>query len=84
MAQRDGRLIEAGPDLAGLSDIADVVKVSRQNMRKLAVPHFRSFPTPVHEGSSALWHLSEVLDWMARRGSDYEIAAGTAEMAAAA
>lgn len=48
MAQRDGRLIEAGPDLAGLSDIADVVKVSRQNMRKLAVLHFRSVPTPVH------------------------------------
>ncbi len=78
------RLIEAGPDLVGLTDIADVVGVSRQNMRKLAQNNFVTFPTPVHEGSSALWHLADVLQWMAARGSAYPIAAGTAEVAAAA
>lgn len=78
------RLIEAGPDLVGLTDIADLVKVSRQNMRKLALTHFRTFPTPVHEGSSALWHLADVLDWMVQRGSDYQLDAGTGEVAAAA
>ena len=78
------KLIEAGPDLVGLTDIAEIAGVSRQNMRKLAQHHFRTFPTPVHEGSSALWHLSEVLDWMAQRGNDYNIAPGTVEVAGVA
>jgi hypothetical protein len=74
------KLIEAGPDLVGLTDIADVVGVTRQNMRKLAVNNFATFPAPVHEGSSALWHLADVLGWMLPRGS-YNLAPGTLEVA---
>ncbi|XLZ69840.1 DNA-binding protein [Massilia sp. SR12] len=77
------KLIEAGPDLVGLTDIADVVGVSRQNMRKLAVTNFATFPTPVHEGSSAFWHLADVLHWMLPRGG-YIVAPGTIEVASAA
>ncbi|QEZ47808.1 DNA-binding protein [Cupriavidus oxalaticus] len=64
-------LIEAAPDLVGLTDIADAIGMSRQNMRKLMIGHPESFPPPVHEGASSLWHLCEVLSWM--NGNGYEI-----------
>ncbi len=58
------QLIEAAPDLVGLTDVADIVGVSRQNMRKLMIGNPGSFPLPVHEGSSAIWHLADVLSWL--------------------
>ena len=61
------RLIEAAPDLVGLTDIAELVGVSRQNMRKLMLTHSNSFPPPVHEGSAAIWHLIDVLMWLQTR-----------------
>jgi predicted DNA-binding transcriptional regulator AlpA len=64
----DAELIEVSPDLAGLTDIAEFVGVTRQNMRKLMVNHARTFPAPIHEGSAALWHLASVLEWLRTRG----------------
>lgn len=61
------RLIEAAPDLVGVSDIADFFDCSRQNMRKLMQTHVDTFPLPLHEGRSSLWHLVDVLDWFAQR-----------------
>ena len=58
------RLIEVAPDLVGLSDVADLVGVSRQNLRKLWLAHATDFPIPIHEGSSTLWHLAAVLRWL--------------------
>ena len=66
------RLIEAGPDFVGLTDVADMLGVSRQNMRKLMLTHSLTFPAPVHEGSAAIWHLEPVLLWLRRKGG-YEI-----------
>lgn len=57
-------LIEAGPDFVGLSEIAEIAGVSRQAMRKLMLAHPADFPPPVHEGTLAIWHLAEVLDWL--------------------
>lgn len=62
-------LIEAGPDFVGLTDIAELIGVTRQNMRKLMLSHVDSFPAPVHEGSAALWHLAPVLQWLQNRKS---------------
>ena len=62
------RLIEASPDLVGLTDVADIEGVSRQAMRKLMVTNQGTFPMPVHEGSASIWHLAEVLDWLRARG----------------
>jgi predicted DNA-binding transcriptional regulator AlpA len=62
------RLIEASPDLVGLTDVADLVGISRQGMRKLMLAHRATFPMPVHEGSASIWHLAEVLDWLKARG----------------
>lgn len=62
------RLIQVSPDLVGLTDVADVVGVSRQNMRKLMLAHPGSFPVPVHEGTTSLWHLADVLVWLRTKG----------------
>lgn len=61
----EARLIEATPDLVGLTDIANLLGFSRQYMRKLAVKKGAGFPPPVHEGKPAIWHLSTVLSWFA-------------------
>ncbi len=66
------RLVEAGPDFVGLTDVAEVAGVSRQNMRKLMLSHAADFPSPVHEGSASVWHLSDVLAWLTARGG-YDI-----------
>ncbi|MFT4927274.1 MAG: hypothetical protein ACI8WB_003380 [Phenylobacterium sp.] len=59
----DAKLVEAAPDLVGLSDIAELLGFSRQNMRKLMLTHQLTFPAPMHEGKSAIWHLAKVLVW---------------------
>ncbi|MBD2858907.1 DNA-binding protein [Spongiibacter sp. KMU-158] len=58
------RLIEATPDLVGLSDLADLAQCSRQNMRKIMLNSGQNFPAPLHEGKVSLWHLSNVLIWL--------------------
>jgi len=65
-------LIEAAPDLVGLSDIADILGYSRQNIRKLMMNNRASFPTPIHEGKTILWHLSSILNWI-KESNRYEI-----------
>lgn len=57
-------LVEASPDFVGLTDVADIVGFSRQNMRKLMLTHGATFPAAVHDGKSALWHLANVLTWL--------------------
>lgn len=61
------RLIEALPDLVGLSDVADVAGCTRQNLRKLSMSD-ATFPTAVHEGNPELFHLVEILHWVHKSG----------------
>lgn len=56
-------LVEATPDLVGLTELADILGVSRQYMRKLAYGCIRTFPAPIHEGKPSIWHLAHVLRW---------------------
>lgn len=63
----DAKLLEVTPDFVGLTDVAELVGVTRQNMRKLMLAHKDSFPVAVHEGSAALWHLFPVLSWLKDR-----------------
>ena len=74
------RLIEVAPDLVGLTDVADIIGVSRQNMRKLMLAHPGSFPAPVHEGSASIWHLADVLTWLQAKGS-YSLGKGVLDVA---
>jgi predicted DNA-binding transcriptional regulator AlpA len=60
-------LVEAAPDLVGVSDLAGILGFSRQNMRKLIQTHLASFPLPLHEGASSIWHLADVLAWFSEK-----------------
>ena len=64
------RLIEAAPDLIGLSEIAALLGCSRQNARKIVTGRRGGFPPPAHTGGHAsLWHLVDVLDWAEGEGA---------------
>ena len=73
-------LIEAAPDLVGLSDVAEAIGVSRQNMRKLMLTWPGCFPAPIHEGSTSLWHLADVLGWLQEKGN-YRLAQSMLDVA---
>ena len=79
----DAKLVEVSPDLVGLTDVAELVGVTRQNMRKLMLSHAADFPVPVHDGSSALWHLAHVLQWLSERDA-YDIEQSALDVAHAA
>jgi len=57
-------LIEAKPDLVNLSDMAEILGYTRQNMQKHAANAAPSFPAPVHVGAPDVWHLYDVLLWL--------------------
>ena len=76
------RLVEATPDLVGLTDIAEILGCSRQNIRKLVTGNKSIFPSPVHEGSSSIWHLAKVLPWFIAKGS-YKIEENLIEISGA-
>lgn len=73
------KLVEVGPDFVGLTDVADLVGVSRQAMRKLMVTHAETFPAPVHMGSTSVWHLALVLEFML--GRQYNLAQSMIDVA---
>lgn len=60
----EATLMEAGPDLVGVTDVAALFGFSRQYLLKLIGQHRDSFPLPLHEGKASLWHLSDVLTWL--------------------
>jgi hypothetical protein len=62
----DAELIEAAPDLVGLTDVADILGFSRQNMRKMMLKN-PDFPSPYHDGNPSIWHLAKILRWMDRK-----------------
>ncbi len=74
------RLIEAAPDFVGYTDVAELVGRTRQNMRKLLLSSCKPGPMPVHEGISAVWHLSPVLRWL-RDERAYSIEQGLIDLA---
>lgn len=63
----NAELVEVNPDFVGLTDIADLLGFTRQNMRKLMINAGSAFPSPVHEGKPAIWHLAKVLLWLKER-----------------
>jgi predicted DNA-binding transcriptional regulator AlpA len=60
-------LVQAGPDLVGLTQMAEVCGFSRQNMRRCATGQSgapEAFPPPVIVGDPSLWHLAEIIAWL--------------------
>ncbi len=56
------KLVEAKPDFAGVSDIAEIIGCSRQNILKIFTN--AEAPLPVHSGGQSYWHLSDALTWL--------------------
>jgi len=79
----EARLIEAGPDYVGLTEMAELLGISRQAMRKIMAKNIERFPMPVHEGNPSIWHLKDVLGWM-RREQGREIDASIEEVSVVA
>ena len=57
-------LIEASPDLLGISDAAIRLDVSRQYMRKLMTNKSSITPEPVHQGSTVIYHFDEIIKYI--------------------
>ncbi len=66
------KLVEATPDIVGLTDVADLLGCTRQNMRKLMINSGSAFPQPFHEGKPAIWHLANILLWL-KENRNYQI-----------
>jgi hypothetical protein len=77
------RLLEVAPDYVGLTDAAALVRVTRQNLRQRMVVHSHRFPPPVHQGSTALWHLDDLIPWLRAEGG-YHVDPSVAAVAAVA
>lgn len=63
-AAPEASLIEASPDLVGLTDVATLLRVSRQNVRRLILTGCAPAPVPLHEGRPTIWRLARVLQWL--------------------
>jgi hypothetical protein len=57
-------LIEAAPDLVGLTDAAKILGYTQLQMRNLSIESKSRFPIPVYEGTHSIWHLAEILIWL--------------------
>ncbi len=79
----EARLIEAGPDYVGLTEIAELLGISRQAMRKIMSKNIEAFPLPVREGNPSIWHLKDVLEWM-RKHQGRAVDQATEEISAVA
>ena len=60
-------LVEVKPDYVGLTDAAHWLGMSRQNMRKIMIHHADQFPSAVHHGSTPIWHLFHITQFMKMR-----------------
>jgi len=76
----DAVLVEAMPDFVGITEVADLVGKTRQNIRKLLLGCAGNGPLPVHEGSSSVWHLAPVLEWL-RDEKRYPVDEGLLDLA---
>ncbi len=57
-------LINVAPDFVGVTDIANLLGCSRQNVRKLILKDNLNSPPAVYEGAQSIWHLADVLTWL--------------------
>jgi hypothetical protein len=79
-------LVQAGPDLVGLTEMAVIFGFSRQNMRKYATGQSGApgpFPAPAILGDPSLWHLAAIVAWL-RSNTNIQPATDVFEVAKAA
>lgn len=79
----EAQLAEVTPDLVGVTDVAELVGRTRQNIRQLMVACNSNAPAPLHEGKYALWHLAPVLEWL-RTEKQYSVSSDLLELSGVA
>jgi hypothetical protein len=57
-------IVEASPDFVGVTDVANLLGCSRQNIQKLLSKSISDRPPAVYGGAQSVWHLLELLTWM--------------------
>lgn len=60
----EGVLVEAAPDLVGITDIANLLGCTRQNIQKLIAKDNSTCPPAIYGGAQSIWHLAEFLNWL--------------------
>ena len=59
----DVQLVEVKPDMVGVSEVADIVGCTRQNVR-LHIVGKKSAPAPLHSGGADIWHLVDLAPFL--------------------
>lgn len=62
-AIKDVVLIEASPDYVGVTDVADILNISRQAVYKIINENKSKFPSPLHTNKTSIWYLSEITNF---------------------
>ncbi|BAZ43303.1 prophage CP4-57 regulatory [Chondrocystis sp. NIES-4102] len=57
-------IIEASPDLVGVTDLANLLGCTRQNIQKLISKDNSQCPPAVYAGAQSIWHLADILTWL--------------------
>ena len=60
----NSELCDVSPDFVGVTDLANLLGCSRQNMQKLISKDSSHCPHAVYDGAQSIWHLSEILTWL--------------------
>lgn len=59
-------IVEASPDFVGVTDVANLLGCTRQNIQKLISKGNSQCPPAVYGGAQSIWHLAELLTWLAK------------------
>jgi hypothetical protein len=73
-------LVEASPDFVGISDLANLIGCSRQNIQKMLAKRDSDYPSPVYGSARSIWHLDELLVWLVKH-KNYSIDTSLLEIA---
>jgi predicted DNA-binding transcriptional regulator AlpA len=73
-------LVEASPDFVGVTDVANLLGYTRQNIQKLISKDNSNCPSAVYGGAQSIWHLAEVLAWLVEN-KEYSIDESLVEIA---
>jgi hypothetical protein len=57
-------IVEALPDFVGVTDVANLLGCTRQNVQKLISKDNSQCPPAVYGGAQSIWHLAELLTWL--------------------
>ncbi|ELS02944.1 hypothetical protein Xen7305DRAFT_00026620 [Xenococcus sp. PCC 7305] len=75
-------LVEAAPDFVGITDVANLLGCTRQNIQKLISKDHLHCPSAIYGGAQSIWHLVDILTWLVEY-KDYSIKESLIEIAKA-